>query len=81
MADFEVFVDDDRYSVPSLYLISANGEARARAIIDEIWRSSQHHQGVELRRDGERLWGLGSLADGPPAGRRASAPEASGSAA
>jgi len=79
MADFEVYVDDDRYKVPSLYLISANSEARARAIVDELWRNSDHHRGVELRCDGERLWGLGSLADGAPMSRQ-SAPEASGSA-
>jgi hypothetical protein len=63
MSDYEVYVDDDRYKVPSLYLITANSELRARAIADELWRSSQHHQGVELRRDGERLVGLGSLAN------------------
>jgi hypothetical protein len=62
MADYEVYVDDNRYQVPSLYLISASDEARARAIADEVWRSSAHHRGVELRRDGERLLGLGSLA-------------------
>jgi hypothetical protein len=80
MADFEVYVDDDRYQVPSLYLISASNEARARAIVDELWRSSEHHHGVELRRDGERLMGLGSLAEGAAA-RHSPAPEASGSAA
>ncbi len=67
MADFEVYVDDDRYKVPSLYLITARNEARARAIADELWRSSDHHLGVELRRGGERLAGLGSLADSMPA--------------
>jgi hypothetical protein len=80
MADFEVYVDDNRYQVPSLYLITASSEARARAIVDELWRSSAHHEGVELRRDGQRLMGLGSMAEGAPAGRRAF-PEASGSAA
>ena len=63
MADYEVFVDDDRYKVPSLYLITAGSEARARAIADELWRTSLHHRGVELRRAGERVIGLGSLAD------------------
>jgi hypothetical protein len=78
MADFEVYIDDDRYKVPSLYLISASSEARARAIVDELWRGSEHHQGVELRRDGERLWGLGSLAEGIPATRRQGLPDAKG---
>ncbi|HEY3797158.1 MAG TPA: hypothetical protein VGL58_02310 [Caulobacteraceae bacterium] len=79
MSDYEVYVDDDRYQVPSLYLISANSEARARAIVDELWRGSEHHHGVEVRRDGERLWGLGSLAEGAPMTRR-SAPQSRGSA-
>jgi hypothetical protein len=72
MADYEVYIDDDRYRVPSLYLITAASDLRARRVIEELWRSSEHHQGVELRRDGERLLGLGSLADGIPANRRAS---------
>jgi hypothetical protein len=62
MADFEVYVDDNRYQVPSLYLITATDEARACAIADELWRSSEHHRGVELRHEGERLLGLGTLA-------------------
>ena len=62
MADFEVYVDDDRYKVPSLYLISATSEARARAIVDELWRNSDHHQGVELR----QLPGLPAPTHAPP---------------
>lgn len=64
MADYEVYVDDDRYQVPSLYLISATNLARAQAIADELLRGSEHHHGVELRHAGERLLGLGSLAEG-----------------
>lgn len=63
MADYEVYVDDDRYQVPSLYLISALNEARAQAIANELLRSSAHHRGVELRHAGERLLGLGTLAE------------------
>jgi len=62
MADFEVYVEDDRYSVPSLYLITAEGEAGARAIAEKMLDSSDHHQGVELRRQGERVFGTGSYA-------------------
>jgi hypothetical protein len=62
MPDFEVFVDDDRYSVPSLYLITAPSEARARLTAEEVWRSSDHHLGVELRCDGERVCAFGTLA-------------------
>jgi hypothetical protein len=60
MPTFEVYIDDDRYSVPSLYLITASGDARARAMAEELWRDSDHHRGVELRRDGERLLARGS---------------------
>lgn len=63
MADYEVYVDDDRYQVPSLYLISALNEARAHAIANELLSSSAHHRGVELRRAGERVLGLGTLAE------------------
>jgi hypothetical protein len=61
MADFEVYIDDDRYSVPSLYLITAQNDAKARLAAQELLHSSDHHQGVELRRDGERIYGLGSF--------------------
>jgi hypothetical protein len=59
---FEVFVDDDRYSVPTLYLISAQGDARARTMADSLWRDSKHHRGVELRREGVRIYVGGSYA-------------------
>lgn len=62
MADFEVFIDDDRYSVPSLYLITARNVARARAKAEELLHASDHHQGVELRQDGASIYALGSFA-------------------
>ena len=62
MADFEVYVDDDRYSVPTLYLIAATSEQAARAEAQAMLDASDHHQGVELLHDGERLYALGSFA-------------------
>jgi hypothetical protein len=64
MFDFEIYVDDDRYSVPTLYLITAANEARARALAAKALHDSKHHQGVELLRNGKRLFALGSLALG-----------------
>lgn len=61
MTDFEVYVDDDRYSVPSLYLISAATESRARTMAEALLHGSEHHQGVEVLRDGERIYALGSF--------------------
>jgi hypothetical protein len=66
MADFEVYVDDDRYSVPSLYLITAQSDARAKLVAEELLQASDHHQGVELRRSGERIFSAGSMT---PSGR------------
>ena len=58
---FEVFIDDNRYSVPTLYLIAADEagavEAARRIVVD-----SPHHLGAELRLDGRRLIGFGSMA-------------------
>ena len=75
MPDFEIYVDDDRYSVPSLYLITARSDVRATVVAEELWRSSEHHQGVELRRNGERLFGAGSMGPvGPLASDRWESP-------
>jgi len=64
MPTFEVYIDDDRYEVPSLYLITAQTEAQAHAMAVELWRNSEHHRGVELLLDGEPLQSYGSMA--PP---------------
>jgi hypothetical protein len=73
--DFEVYVDDVRYAVPSLYLISAADEARARAAAVDVLRASDHHQGVELRRGGKIIYAVGSFA--PPGRASADAGAAS----
>lgn len=76
---FEIFIDDDRYSVPTLKLVSAADEAEAIRLAESLLVASDHHLGVELCRDGRRLMGLGSyardvrgLASRPP---RASSPD------
>lgn len=58
---FEVFVDDSRYSVPTLYLIAAD-EAGAIEAARKMVGDSPHHLGAELRLDGRRLIGFGTLA-------------------
>ena len=60
MPSYEIFIDDDRYSVPSLYLITATDSARACAIAERLWQDSKHHQGVEVRREGELVFGCGT---------------------
>ena len=58
---FEVFIDDSRYSVPTLYLIAAD-EAGAIEAAQRMLTDSPHHLGAELRLDGRRLIGFGSMA-------------------
>jgi len=74
MTDFEIYIDDGRYSAPSLYLVSAASEARARALAEQLLNASQHHRGVELRHQDERIFALESFATpsstGPEGARR-----------
>lgn len=60
---FEVFIDDDRYSVPTLQLVSAADEADAWSQAEALMRASPHHLGVELCQGGQRLLGLGSYGE------------------
>jgi hypothetical protein len=59
---FEIYVDDDRYTVPSLYISMAVDEDEAKAEAEYLWGNSPHHLGVELRRNGESVFRLGSFA-------------------
>ena len=70
---FEIFVDDDRYAVPTLHLIPAEDEAIALRVARLLLEESPHHLGVELCLDGQRLTGLGTFSI-----RRASVPSCPG---
>jgi hypothetical protein len=59
---FELYIDDDRYSVPTLHLVSAADQAAALAIARRLVAESPHHLGAEICLDGERLVGLGVFA-------------------
>jgi hypothetical protein len=58
---FEIYVHDDRYSVPTLHLLSTESEADARRVADALLDENAHHLGVELCRNGRLLVGLGAL--------------------
>ncbi len=62
---FEIYVDDDRYAVPTLHLVAADSEADARLIVDALMDENAHHLGVELCHEGRLLLRLGSLAETP----------------
>ena len=59
---FEIFIDDDRYAVPTLYLITAEDQAGAMRTAERMVADSAHHLGAELCQDGLRIAGVGSFA-------------------
>ena len=63
LATFELYLDDDRYAVPTFKLIEAADEAAAVALAHRLLRESPHHRGAELCRGGARLALLGSYAE------------------
>lgn len=62
MRDFQIYIDDDRYSVPTLHIASLASEARALEIAERYMRESDHHLGVEVREDDKVVFSLGSFA-------------------
>ncbi|HEX3700729.1 MAG TPA: hypothetical protein VHV27_08660 [Phenylobacterium sp.] len=69
MNTFEAFVHDDRYTVPTLHLLSAKDDVEARTIADALLRASPHHLGVELCRNGEQIGILGACPARRPTGK------------
>lgn len=59
---FEIYVDDSRYAVPTLHLVSAEDEAAARQIVARLIGESEHHLGAELCYEGELLAAVGTYA-------------------
>jgi hypothetical protein len=76
---FEIYVDDDRYAVPTLHLVIAADQGAATTIAERMVAESPHHLGAELCLEGRRLAGMGTFAtrrlppDAPS--REAGAPE------
>jgi hypothetical protein len=69
---FEFYLDDDRYAVPTLKLVAADDEHDALVVAWRLLDESDHHRGVEVCLDGERLAGLGTFSarQVPPEVRR-----------
>jgi hypothetical protein len=57
---FELYVDDNRYSVPTLRFVAATNPARVWAVASQLLNESQHHIGVEIRVADRRVGGLGT---------------------
>jgi len=56
MANYTLFVHDDRYSVPTFYMISVADDRRALELAEEKLLSSPHYRRVEVF-EGDRLVG------------------------
>ena len=54
MRAYTIFIEDDRYSVPTLVIIDTSTRARAEQLTLEKLTESPHHRAVELRL-GDRL--------------------------
>jgi hypothetical protein len=67
LRSFEIYVFDDRYSVPTLHFVSAKDEARTRDIARRILGESDHHLGVEVSEEGCALFLIGSREARQPA--------------
>ena len=61
MATYQLFIEDDRYSVTTLRLLAMTDERGARESAEKAMLESSHHLGVELCRDDRRVFGMGSL--------------------
>jgi hypothetical protein len=62
MPDFQFYVTDDRYSVPSLLFVAAR-DARSARTMAERMLDEEHHHGVEVWRDERKLF---SVAEADP---------------
>ena len=71
MFTFELFIDDDRYSVPTLRLLSTDNAAWAHNLAKLALQESSHHLGVELYGGERRLLRLGSFRSPRPGAARA----------
>jgi len=54
MSTFTFYIQDDRYNVPTMDIVIAQSEARARVRAMERLLESTHHLGVEVY-EGDRL--------------------------
>lgn len=60
---FAFYIEDDRYSVPTLNIAMMASETRAREWAEGAMRENLHYLGVEVCENGERLFVLGALTD------------------
>jgi hypothetical protein len=60
---FTLYVDDDRYSVPTLFTVDVHDDAGAMAFATELLNSSPHYLAVEVWDDDRRVGKVRDLED------------------
>jgi hypothetical protein len=58
MQAFQFYIQDDRYTVPSLLFVEARSPDRARAMAERHLRSSPHFSRIDVYLDDNRLFGV-----------------------
>lgn len=58
MRTFVFFIHDRRYSVPTLYFVSAPDEATARALARQRLDETPHHLAIDVLEGGTELFRL-----------------------
>jgi hypothetical protein len=61
LRDFQVFVTDDRYAVPTLHIVLAESAESACAMAERLLESSPHHLGVEVYERDLRVLAIGAV--------------------
>ena len=64
---YTLLIHDDRYSAPSLYLLTVEDDENAGDLAQARLGESHHHQGAELWHGDRLVLKLGDLKDGPSA--------------
>ena len=67
---FEIYLEDSRYAVPTLYLVPAEDVLAARGVAERMLDESIHHLGAELCYGGELLAAFGASETRPRRARR-----------
>ena len=59
LQDFQFYVTDDRYSVPSLLFVEATDANAARAIAERLLREREHYHVIEVWERDARVFSVG----------------------
>lgn len=76
LRDFQFYIADDRYAVPSLRIVEAESVGRAKQLAQVVFAESLHHRGVDVYADGKFVCSVGKPPASPPSTRKHPRPEA-----